>query len=154
MKKLLWLTGIVSLICLGIIFKMLSDPAAGILGISTEENQRFTELTVLKRNGSFEQFVTDKSNQKVILNIGTWVDASKDPDSQVFMAQTGTKSEENYLSLKKKIEIHNLPANLSLISAGQFAISLLPSMTFRKPQQREIEKIEALRKRATTIKSP
>jgi hypothetical protein len=154
MKKLLWLTGIVGLICAAIIFKMLSDPSVGIVGISNEDGKRFSELTVLKRDGSFEQFVTDKTSQKVILNVGSWVDAARDPSSQVVMSQAGEKTDEKYLSLKGKIEIQDVPATASLSSARKIAIALIPSLSFRRPHKGEIEKIEALRKTATTVEMP
>jgi hypothetical protein len=139
MKKLLCCVGAVLALWFLVAVIAFRNPRSAIVGLSRGGNKHYEELFVVKRDRTFEQLLRRRSDGVVLLHSGTWRPTREDPAGQMFLRQSGGKT-ENYVTYDKKISLY--PDTVSL---GGTISSMEPMLFMQAPRSQDLDTWEKWR---------
>ena len=126
MKKLLWCAGILGIILLIFTVVMGLNPDNQVLGIMDSNGADYREITIIKRDHTYEQFILNKNTGLILSNKDIWKPSSDDMASRSLMNHTGGSLDEN-ITFLNAIDVHGKTP------PKQVGFSIMPTMMIRKP---------------------
>ena len=102
MKKLLWCGGALGICALILLIVALRNPDNAVLGISISTSAEYSELLVVKRDRTYEQFVKSGKKGNIIGHQGSWLPSKEEVSSRSLAVHTGTNI-DNYITYKEML---------------------------------------------------